>query len=59
MKKPRRPRLRLPAPAAAPKERKIKVLGFPMDPGYVRDKLGKAPCGMDMVPVMTKRRAGG
>jgi Cu(I)/Ag(I) efflux system membrane fusion protein/cobalt-zinc-cadmium efflux system membrane fusion protein len=22
-----------------------------MDPGYVRDKPGKAPCGMDMVPV--------
>ena len=22
-----------------------------MDPGYVRDQPGKAPCGMDMVPV--------
>ncbi len=22
-----------------------------MDPGYVRDKPGKAPCGMDLVPV--------
>jgi len=39
------------APAAAPKERKIKYWVSPMDPGYVRDKPGKAPCGMDMVPV--------
>jgi len=43
-------------PAAAPapgatKERKIKYWVSPMDPGYVRDKPGKAPCGMDMVPV--------
>jgi Cu(I)/Ag(I) efflux system membrane fusion protein/cobalt-zinc-cadmium efflux system membrane fusion protein len=46
-----------PAPAAAApapgakKERKIKYWVSPMDPGYVRDKPGKAPCGMDMVPV--------
>ncbi len=39
-----------PAPGA-PKERKIKYWVSPMDPGYVRDKPGKAPCGMDMVPV--------
>ncbi len=39
------------APAAPPKERKIKYWVSPMDPGYVRDKPGKAPCGMDMVPV--------
>ena len=39
-----------PAPAAQ-KERKIKYWVSPMDPGYVRDKPGKAPCGMDMVPV--------
>jgi len=39
-----------PAPAAK-KERKIKYWVSPMDPGYVRDKPGKAPCGMDMVPV--------
>jgi Cu(I)/Ag(I) efflux system membrane fusion protein/cobalt-zinc-cadmium efflux system membrane fusion protein len=40
------------APAEAPKkERKIKYWVSPMDPGYVRDKPGKAPCGMDMVPV--------
>ena len=38
-------------PAAAKKERKIKYWVSPMDPGYVRDKPGKAPCGMDMVPV--------
>ena len=34
-----------------PKERKIKYWVSPMDPGYIRDKPGKAPCGMDMVPV--------
>ncbi|MCX5888413.1 MAG: efflux RND transporter periplasmic adaptor subunit [Deltaproteobacteria bacterium] len=39
-----------PAPGAQ-KERKIKYWVSPMDPGYVRDKPGKAPCGMDMVPV--------
>jgi len=42
------------APAAKPeakKERKIKYWVSPMDPGYVRDKPGKAPCGMDLVPV--------
>jgi Cu(I)/Ag(I) efflux system membrane fusion protein len=39
------------APAAPLKERKIKYWVSPMDPGYVRDKPGKAPCGMDMVPV--------
>ncbi len=39
------------APAALPKERKIKYWVSPMDPGYVRDKPGKAPCGMDLVPV--------
>ena len=46
-------------PAAAPatgapeakKERKVKYWVSPMDPGYVRDKPGKAPCGMDLVPV--------
>jgi Cu(I)/Ag(I) efflux system membrane fusion protein/cobalt-zinc-cadmium efflux system membrane fusion protein len=42
------------APATAPaakSERKIKYWVSPMDPGYVRDKPGKAPCGMDLVPV--------
>ncbi|MCK9378362.1 MAG: efflux RND transporter periplasmic adaptor subunit [Syntrophobacterales bacterium] len=42
----------VPGAAAGPqKERKIKYWVSPMDPGYVRDKPGKAPCGMDMVPV--------
>ena len=36
---------------AAQGERKIKYWVSPMDPGYVRDKPGKAPCGMDLVPV--------
>jgi len=44
-----------PAPAApaagAPKERKIKYYVDPMNPNYIRDKPGKAPCGMDLVPV--------
>jgi Cu(I)/Ag(I) efflux system membrane fusion protein/cobalt-zinc-cadmium efflux system membrane fusion protein len=40
-----------PAPETAKKERKIKYWVSPMDPGYVRDKPGKAPCGMDLVPV--------
>ncbi len=39
------------APATPQKERKIKYWVSPMDPGYVRDKPGKAPCGMDLVPV--------
>ncbi len=39
-----------PAPGA-PKERKIKYWVSPMDPGYVRAKPGKAPGGMDLVPV--------
>lgn len=42
------------AAAAAPgaqKGRKIKYWVDPMDPGYVRDKPGKAPCGMDLAPV--------
>ena len=36
---------------AAQGERKIKYWVSPMDPGYIRDKPGKAPCGMDLVPV--------
>ena len=32
-------------------ERKIRYWVSPMDPGYIRDKPGKAPCGMDLVPV--------
>jgi RND family efflux transporter MFP subunit len=44
-----------PAPAAAvsgeKKGRKIKYWVSPMEPNYIRDKPGKAPCGMDLVPV--------
>jgi RND family efflux transporter MFP subunit len=40
-----------PGAAAGKKERKIKYWVSPMDPGYIRDKPGKAPCGMDLVPV--------
>ncbi len=39
-----------PAPAAT-KERKIKYWVAPMDPSYIRDKPGKSPMGMDLVPV--------
>ncbi len=41
----------IPAPAPAKKERKIKYWVSPMEPDYIRDKPGKAPCGMDLVPV--------
>jgi RND family efflux transporter MFP subunit len=40
-----------PAAAGGKKERKIKYWVSPMDPGFIRDKPGKAPCGMDLVPV--------
>jgi len=51
-------------PAAAPMaggktERKIKYWVDPMDPTYVRDKPGKAPCGMDLVPVYEEEGGGG
>ncbi|MCP3943699.1 MAG: efflux RND transporter periplasmic adaptor subunit [Desulfobacteraceae bacterium] len=36
---------------SAPKKRKIKYWQAPMDPGYQRDKPGKSPMGMDLVPV--------
>jgi multidrug efflux pump subunit AcrA (membrane-fusion protein) len=32
-------------------ERKIKFWRAPMDPGYISDKPGKSPMGMDLVPV--------
>ena len=42
-------------PPQSPRRRQaraqIKYWVDPMDPGYVRDKPGKAPCGMDLVPV--------
>jgi RND family efflux transporter MFP subunit len=41
-----------PGVAPAPKkERKIKYWVAPMDPTYIRDKPGKSPMGMDLVPV--------
>ena len=36
---------------AQPAERKIKHWRAPMDPTYIRDKPGKSPMGMDLVPV--------
>jgi RND family efflux transporter MFP subunit len=33
------------------KERKIKYWMAPMDPTYIRDKPGKSPMGMDLIPV--------
>lgn len=44
-------------PAAKKKERKIKYWVSPMDPGFVSDKPGKAPCGMDLVPVYEEEPA--
>ena len=35
----------------AGKERKIKYWVAPMDPTYIRDKPGKSPMGMDLIPV--------
>jgi RND family efflux transporter MFP subunit len=47
-----RPPAAAPAVAPAPKkERKIKYWVAPMDPNYIRDKPGKSPMGMDLVPV--------
>jgi Cu(I)/Ag(I) efflux system membrane fusion protein/cobalt-zinc-cadmium efflux system membrane fusion protein len=40
-----------PPPAAAPAARTIKYWRAPMDPTYIRDKPGKSPMGMDLVPV--------
>jgi Cu(I)/Ag(I) efflux system membrane fusion protein len=39
------------APGTAGKERKVKYWVAPMDPNYRRDKPGKSPMGMDLVPV--------
>ena len=36
---------------AQPAERKIKYWRAPMDPTYIRDKPGKSPTGMDLIPV--------
>jgi Cu(I)/Ag(I) efflux system membrane fusion protein/cobalt-zinc-cadmium efflux system membrane fusion protein len=37
--------------AAAKPERKIKYWQAPMDPTYIRDKPGKSPMGMELIPV--------
>jgi RND family efflux transporter MFP subunit len=36
---------------AGQKQRKIKYWRAPMDPNYIRDKPGKSPMGMDLIPV--------
>jgi RND family efflux transporter MFP subunit len=36
---------------ARPHERRIKYWQAPMDPTYIRDKPGKSPMGMDLIPV--------
>ena len=41
-----------------PTERKIKYWRAPMDPTYIRDKPGKSPMGMDLVPVYEDEEAG-
>ncbi|KTD31429.1 efflux RND transporter periplasmic adaptor subunit [Legionella israelensis] len=38
-------------PIESKKERKIKYWVAPMDPSYRRDKPGKSPMGMDLIPV--------
>ena len=40
-------------------ERKIKYWVAPMDPTYIRDKPGKSPMGMDLVPVYEDEAPGG
>ena len=44
---------------SAPAERKILYWVAPMDPNYRRDKPGKSPMGMDLVPVYEDEAAGG
>jgi RND family efflux transporter MFP subunit len=39
------------AAATAPGERKVLYWRAPMDPTYIRDKPGKSPMGMDLIPV--------
>jgi Cu(I)/Ag(I) efflux system membrane fusion protein len=52
--------LLLPAPVtpAADDEREIIYWVAPMDPNYRRDKPGKSPMGMDLVPVYTSAEGG-
>ena len=39
------------AASGGPEERKVLYWRAPMDPGYVSDRPGKSPMGMDLVPV--------
>ncbi|MCL4219285.1 MAG: efflux RND transporter periplasmic adaptor subunit, partial [Candidatus Hydrogenedentes bacterium] len=41
------------------KDRKILYWRAPMDPAYIRDKPGKSPMGMDLVPVYEDEVSGG
>jgi len=41
----------VPDEGAQPAERTIKYWRAPMDPTYIRDKPGKSPMGMDLIPV--------
>lgn len=45
--------------SAAKKERKILYWVAPMDPNYKRDKPGKSPMGMDLVPVYADQNGDG
>jgi Cu(I)/Ag(I) efflux system membrane fusion protein/cobalt-zinc-cadmium efflux system membrane fusion protein len=64
-----RMRARSPGPAAGaaatsgrtdgrPTERRIKYWRAPMDPTYIRDKPGKSPMGMDLLPVYEDEEEG-
>lgn len=47
------------APAAMKAEKKIRYWVAPMDPSYRRDKPGKSPMGMDLVPVYAESEHSG
>ncbi|MDR3568355.1 MAG: efflux RND transporter periplasmic adaptor subunit [Syntrophobacteraceae bacterium] len=54
------PGKKAPAPAKSPEgKRKILYYRDPMDPNYVSKKPGKAPCGMDLVPVYADEATSG
>ena len=40
------------------KQRKIKYWRAPMDPTYIRNKPGKSPMGMDLIPVYEDEEGG-
>ena len=45
-------------PDGQPAERRVKYWRAPMDPTYIRDKPGKSPMGMDLVPVYEDEEEG-